>query len=470
MTDTVPLNKLLSSPRNVRKTAPDEDIESLAESIASNGLLQNLVVSRRDTGRGFYEVEAGGRRHRALQLLREQKRIAPNYPVPVLVIDQVDAPEASLAENLQKVAMNPADEVEAFETIIRNYSDDQFSSMEERIANCARRFGRTPNYVQQRLRLAALAPDILTALREGVITVQAAKAYASHPDHELQMRVFEREQRQHPSWRHQPNSVRQALDGKVYPIDHAAVKYVGIEAYRDAGGRIEADLFFDDGDREILLDPGIIDRLFKEKAEKEAQGLAQADGWLDAVVAKPGASSWSPPPAPKGFISKWGEPEKVGAPVRRDAALVYQLKPDGSSLQPSAQYYFVPKPDEKAEDVAEKSPPIDWEARRRNSEIAVIAARMSLPKFAGTPFEGRVYWPGHDTIYEHDFDEEGYTTIAAEIAVSRSDIEAHIEAAEAEYERLLAADDEDEDPDEPKETDPDGPGDVDQPEPEEVPA
>ena len=154
MTQTIPLNKLILSPRNVRRTNGDEDIESLADSIHSKGLLQNLVVSQSIAQPGKHEVDAGGRRWRALNLLVEQKRIAKNFPVPCHIIPRDDALEASLAENLQKVAMNPADEVEAFAAIIHRPDDDggQIDDMPSRIANCARRFGRTPRYVEQRLR------------------------------------------------------------------------------------------------------------------------------------------------------------------------------------------------------------------------------------------------------------------------------------------------------------------------------
>ena len=61
MTTSVPLNKLNLSPRNARKTNGDEDIEALADSIQSKGLLQNLVVSEGAGGKGLYEVDAGGR-------------------------------------------------------------------------------------------------------------------------------------------------------------------------------------------------------------------------------------------------------------------------------------------------------------------------------------------------------------------------------------------------------------------------
>ena len=71
MTDTVPLNKLVVSPRNVRKTNGEEDIAGLAESIRSKGLLQNLVVSKSADGK-LFDVDAGGRRLRALQLLAQQ--------------------------------------------------------------------------------------------------------------------------------------------------------------------------------------------------------------------------------------------------------------------------------------------------------------------------------------------------------------------------------------------------------------
>jgi len=88
----IPFNKLVLSQSNVRRVKAGVSIEELAEDIARRGcLLQSLIVrpvhdaDGKDTG--LFEVPAGGRRYRALQLLVKQKRLAKNAPVPCVVRD-----------------------------------------------------------------------------------------------------------------------------------------------------------------------------------------------------------------------------------------------------------------------------------------------------------------------------------------------------------------------------------------------
>jgi ParB family chromosome partitioning protein len=114
---TIPLNKLLAWEGNVRQTEPDKNIDELAASIASHGLLQSLVV-RKDK-RGKYAVIAGQRRLLALQSLAKNGRIEIAKPIPCAVIDaDADADEISLAENVQREAMHPADEFDAFKALV----------------------------------------------------------------------------------------------------------------------------------------------------------------------------------------------------------------------------------------------------------------------------------------------------------------------------------------------------------------
>jgi ParB family chromosome partitioning protein len=118
-TTTISLNKLFAWDGNVRKTESDKAISELAASIAAHGLLQSLVV-RKDKG-GKYAVVAGGRRLLALQALAEAGTVKADHPVPCRVIGRdADATKISLAENVQREAMHPADEFEAFKALIEN--------------------------------------------------------------------------------------------------------------------------------------------------------------------------------------------------------------------------------------------------------------------------------------------------------------------------------------------------------------
>ena len=102
MIRTIPLNKLVRSPRNVRRSSDEQADLELKADIEARGLLQNLVVTSVAKPKGSFAVEAGGRRLRALQALAEDGKIAKTHEVCCLVIEgrPAEAQEASLAGRL----------------------------------------------------------------------------------------------------------------------------------------------------------------------------------------------------------------------------------------------------------------------------------------------------------------------------------------------------------------------------------
>ncbi|MDQ6701865.1 MAG: ParB/Srx family N-terminal domain-containing protein, partial [Pseudomonadota bacterium] len=117
----IPFNKLVLSQSNVRRVKAGISVEELAEDIARRTLLQGLSVRpvRDPEGRetGMFEVPAGGRRFRALELLVKQKRLAKTAPVPCVVREGGIAEEDSLAENVQRVTLHPLDQFRAFQAL-----------------------------------------------------------------------------------------------------------------------------------------------------------------------------------------------------------------------------------------------------------------------------------------------------------------------------------------------------------------
>src|SRR3569623_3231452 len=104
MIKTIPLNKLVQSPRNVRRLSDAAADAELKASIAARGLLQNLIV--RPAAKGKFEVEAGERRRRAMLELVADKTLPRDHAVTCLVIEDADevAVETSLAENFHRLA------------------------------------------------------------------------------------------------------------------------------------------------------------------------------------------------------------------------------------------------------------------------------------------------------------------------------------------------------------------------------
>jgi len=278
MIRTIPLNKLVASPRNVRRaTDPQADFELKAD-IEARGLLQNLVVTSARKPRGCFAVEAGERRRRALQALADEGKLAADHEVCCLVLEgAAAAQEASLAENFQRLSMNPADECIAFQQLVEQGSDPE---------GIARRFGLTVRFVEGRLRLAALAPVVFKALGAGEISLDVAKAYAATPDRERQAFVFEQVGRSYAA--NHPDSIRRMMTQATASASDRRARFVGEEAYVAAGGRVERDLFSDDASTR-WLDIALLERLACEKMETLAAATAAEQG---LAFVRPTLDSW----------------------------------------------------------------------------------------------------------------------------------------------------------------------------------
>ena len=266
MIQSIALKKLVPSPRNVRKSSDVLADLQLRADIAARGLLQNLVV--RKGKRGKFEVEAGGRRLAALQALAEEGTLPECHEVTCLVIEgeESEVREVSLAENFQRLAMNPADEAQAFAAIIEAGATPE---------DVARRFGLTVRFVEGRLRLAGLAPCVFEALAEGTITLDMAKAYGAISDVELQAHVYA--ELQDAWYQITPDTIRRmVLDATVRGSDPRAI-LVGRDAYLAAGGRIERELFDDDAS-ESWIDVALLEDLAHKAMEQAASKTAQEYG------------------------------------------------------------------------------------------------------------------------------------------------------------------------------------------------
>lgn len=262
----VPFNKLVLSPTyqaRPENPASPLPLAELAASIEAAGLLHNLIVVR--GSRGLYEVCAGGRRLRAMALLVEQGRWAENQPVPVLVVPAEQALMASLIENVEREALNPADEFAAFARLI-----DGGRSVED----VAAAFGVTPQVVKRRLKLAAVSPALLTLFREGGIGLDCLMVLASIDDPARQEQLWQ----QLPEWSRSADQLRRLLTRGEVESDHDGVAiFVTVAAYEAAGGPLRRDLFSDDG-KVYLQDAALLERLALDKLQQPASEVA-AEGW-----------------------------------------------------------------------------------------------------------------------------------------------------------------------------------------------
>lgn len=448
----VPLGRLVRAPENVRHTDKAADVESLADDIAAHGLLQSLIgyVGDTDIDAAAVYIIGGGRRLQALQLLRERGSIDDAYEVSVLIRDQAEAIELSLSENLARRDMNPADEFAAFQELMRPGTMSP--------ADIAKRFGFSERYVKQRLRLGSLAPEILDAMREGKLTIDAAMAYAQSQDHKLQMKVFNAQAKS--NWKpHDPHSIGLAYHNAQMTTKDALFLFVGAADYEKKGGGYEDDLFGEAdrwGGRKIT-DASIILSIAKDRAAfQQVRLLSEAKdvypGTVDVLI--PGGIRRSAPPkAPKGYklVDKGYRSEPTYAQLREKAAqlgldMVRIASVNNEGVLAMEEQFYVP-----ADRHAEVLPPVgrarqqetpeQIAARRRAQEVRKVAAYLAAKAIRDEDVEGRQFWRSMRPDLWHARAVDGIGKcypVIVDVLVTSEEIDAKLSAAEAEYDRQEA--------------------------------
>lgn len=278
----IPFNKLILSQSNVRKVKAGVSIEELSQDIARRGLLQGLnvrpVVDADGNESGMFEIPAGGRRYRALELLVKAKRLAKTALVPCVVREagaDILAEDDSLAENIQRAPLHPLDQYRAFQ-------DMRLKGMSEE--DIAAAFFVPVNVVKQRLRLASVAPSLLDLYAEDGVTLEQLMAFTVNPDHARQQQVWDAIK---DSWSKEPHQIRRMLTETTVRASDKRAQFVGLPAYEGAGGIVLNDLFQSD-DGGWLQDVGLLDQLTDDKLKAEAEAIgAEGWKWVDARIETP---------------------------------------------------------------------------------------------------------------------------------------------------------------------------------------
>jgi ParB family chromosome partitioning protein len=234
---TIPLCQLKRSKDNIRKTEPLVGIEELAASIQANGVLENLVVfpiDRPDPAEPeFYEVVAGARRLAALKLLLKRKKVVRDLRVPCLVLERSGAAtpvEVSLAENIVRAPLHPADQFEAFLKLQKEGLPAE---------DIAARFGISATVVSQRLKLAAVSPRLMVEYRSGEMTLEQLMAFTITNDHKAQDEAWF----ENPYGDSSPQAIRRYLTKSHVEGGDRRARFIGAKAYEEAGGIVVRDLF-----------------------------------------------------------------------------------------------------------------------------------------------------------------------------------------------------------------------------------
>ena len=263
----IPLDQLELSPLNVRKVAASatDDAELLA-SIRENGIKQNLVVHVLPDGK--FAVDAGGRRLKALKQLANDGIIPNDHPVSCLVEDEQNAIVTSTTENLQRAAMHPADQFEAFAQMIAEGRKED---------DIALKFGVSVDLVRRRLKLARIAPELIEQFRAGEMTLECVMAFTLTDDHDRQMTVWNAVK---DSYHIHPQSIKRQLTETAHSASSSIGRFVGIKAYEAAGGILLRDLF-DNNAAAHMENPELLERLAIEKLQDAAKTYDADWKWVE---------------------------------------------------------------------------------------------------------------------------------------------------------------------------------------------
>src|SRR5271166_6429231 len=349
----IPLNKLTKSDTNVRKTG-ENSITELAASIQAHGLLHNLVVIKTKSDK--YQVIAGSRRLAALNKLAKEKVIPKTFDVPCRVVEGEAGTETSLAENVIRTNMHPADQFVAFRGLV-----DEGIGIEE----VAARFGVTPTTVRQRLKLAHVAPRLFELYRTNEITLDQLMALAITDDQAAQEQVWDSTQ----EWQRQPQALRRALtETKVDASSDRRALLVGVKAYTEAGGQIERDLFQPQHEG-YLTDSALLERLVAEKLEALANEV-RGEGWKWVEIL---------PFANYSDLSKFGRIYQVHMPVSpeiRSEIEALQAEQEQISQAHQDAEEYPPDVDKRMAEIEERIEELNAQSRQYSDEQKTLAGAV----------------------------------------------------------------------------------------------
>lgn len=157
-----------------RKIFDDEQLETLADSIKTHGIIQPVLVS--PTGNGTYRIVAGERRWRASKLAGLKK-----IPCIIKEYDNRSISELALVENLQREDLSPLEEAEGYQNLI-----DEFGLTQEEVSS---RVGKSRSAVANALRLNNLSKEVKELLAKGELSAGHARAILGLSDSKLQIQA-----------------------------------------------------------------------------------------------------------------------------------------------------------------------------------------------------------------------------------------------------------------------------------------
>lgn len=169
-TTTLKASQIEISKDNPRKNFDDATIEGLAQSIKTEGLLQNLVVAKPKGKKKKHPIICGERRFRAIQYLIEKGDLPKDYEIAVEIKEGLSDEEIlrmATMENMQREDLSPLEEAEAIRMLVQDG---------EKLDDIVAKTGLTVGTIRRRLVLTDLSENVKDALAAGEITLSKAEA------------------------------------------------------------------------------------------------------------------------------------------------------------------------------------------------------------------------------------------------------------------------------------------------------
>lgn len=170
-TRKVPIDLIKANPKNPRRLFREEELDELAGSIRQHGVIQPVVVRPASGSGNYYELIAGERRWRAAQ-----KAGIHEIPVVIHEVNDKEALEIAIIENVQRQDLNPLEEAYGYDQLIADFAYTQ--------NDLAQVIGKSRSHVANTLRLLKLPEPVRQYLTDGQLTAGHARALVSAPDPE----------------------------------------------------------------------------------------------------------------------------------------------------------------------------------------------------------------------------------------------------------------------------------------------
>ena len=170
---TLPINEIEPNPNQPRNQFDEDSLQELADSIEQYGVLQPLLVKKKD---GYYEIIAGERRWRAAKMAGVEE-----VPVIVRDFDENEIVEIALIENIQREDLSPIEEAMAYQRLMKEYhlKQDQI----------AEKVSKSRAAITNSLRLLKLDPRVQNMLEEEMISTGHARALLAIHDGDMQYEI-----------------------------------------------------------------------------------------------------------------------------------------------------------------------------------------------------------------------------------------------------------------------------------------